>query len=251
MNLLITAGNTQAPVDRVRVITNVFTGRTGATLARTAWARGHRVTIVTSNPESLHDMPDPATDTDRRLTIVPYRTYDELTETLHAQVRAGGFDAVFHSAAVSDYLSGGVYAPSPGTFFNARTKQWERHGKPPQMTEHAGGKIKSNEPELWLRLVRAPKLIDRFRSPWGFTGLLVKFKLEVGLTDPELLDIAEASRVQSQADLIVANTLDGAAHFAYVGPLDGRYERVPRRELSERLILAAEHLRRTGPVGDG
>ena len=30
MNLLITAGNTLAPIDRVRGLTNVFTGRTGA-----------------------------------------------------------------------------------------------------------------------------------------------------------------------------------------------------------------------------
>ena len=29
MNLLITAGNTLAPIDRVRGLTNVFTGRTG------------------------------------------------------------------------------------------------------------------------------------------------------------------------------------------------------------------------------
>ena len=44
MNILITAGNTAAPVDRVRVVTNIFTGRTGAEVARTAWMRGHRVT---------------------------------------------------------------------------------------------------------------------------------------------------------------------------------------------------------------
>ena len=30
MNLLVTAGNTQAPIDRVRCVTNVFSGRTGA-----------------------------------------------------------------------------------------------------------------------------------------------------------------------------------------------------------------------------
>ena len=29
MNLLVTAGNTLVPVDRVRCITNIFTGRTG------------------------------------------------------------------------------------------------------------------------------------------------------------------------------------------------------------------------------
>ena len=52
MNLLVTAGNTQAPIDRVRCITNIFTGRTGAHLALTAWQRGHRVTLLTSHPET-------------------------------------------------------------------------------------------------------------------------------------------------------------------------------------------------------
>jgi len=244
MNILITAGNTHAPIDRVRVVTNVFTGRTGANLARTAWTRGHRVTLLTSHPELVADLPTPGEDTDRRVTVVPYATFDELAGLLQAEVRATAYDALFHSAAVSDYLSAGVYAPAVGTVFSARTRQWERNGVPPAMAEHKGGKIKSNEPELWFRMVRAPKLVDRLRTPWGFAGLLVKFKLEVGLTEAELLAVAEKSRVQSAADLMVANSLDEAKHAAYLGPVGGRYERVPRRELAERLLLTVEHLQR-------
>jgi phosphopantothenoylcysteine synthetase/decarboxylase len=244
MKILITAGNTQAPIDRVRVLTNVFTGRTGASLARTAWVRGHQVTVLTSHPETLSDLPDPGADSDRRVAVVPYQTFDELAGLMQAQIRDGGYDAILHSAAVSDYLAAGMYAPEAGTFFNARTRRWERQGQPPAMVEHKGGKIKSNEPELWLRLVRAPKLVDRIRNPWGFAGLLVKFKLEVGVTDAELLDIAEKSRQQSGADLIVANTLEAAAHAAYVGPIEGRYERLHRRELAEQLLLTIEHMQR-------
>ena len=33
MNLLVTAGNTLVLIDRVRCLTNVFTGRTGAAIA--------------------------------------------------------------------------------------------------------------------------------------------------------------------------------------------------------------------------
>ncbi len=246
MNILITAGNTQAPIDRVRVVTNVFTGRTGAGLARTAWERGHTVTILTSQPETLADLPAPATDPDaaRRVTVVPYATFDDLAGRMQAELKQTSYDALFHSAAVSDYLSAGVYAPSPGTFFNARTRQWEERGGRPAMAEHKGGKIDSHEPEVWFRMVRAPKLVDRVRAPWGFAGLLVKFKLEVGLNDTDLTTAAEQARRQSDADLVVANTLDGAAHYAYIGPIDGRYERVPRRELPERLLLTAEHLQR-------
>jgi phosphopantothenate---cysteine ligase (CTP) len=47
MNLLVTAGNTQTPIDRVRCITNIFTGRTGAQVALEAHRRGHAVTHLT------------------------------------------------------------------------------------------------------------------------------------------------------------------------------------------------------------
>ena len=48
---------------------------------------------------------------------------------------------------------------------------------------------------------------------------------------------------------MVANTLDDAKHTAYLGPIDGRYERVNRRELAERLLLTVEHLQRQrGPA---
>ena len=70
--------------------------------------------------------------------------------------------------------------------------------------------------------MRAPKLIDMVRSPWGFRGTLVKFKLEVGISDERLLEIAEKSRIHSQADFMVANTLEGASAWAYLGPLAGR-----------------------------
>ena len=57
MNILVTAGNTQTPLDRVRCITNIFSGRTGARIAAEAAARGHRVTLLTSHPEVLEGEP--------------------------------------------------------------------------------------------------------------------------------------------------------------------------------------------------
>ncbi|MFM8274218.1 MAG: phosphopantothenoylcysteine decarboxylase [Gemmata sp.] len=242
MNFLITAGNTQAPIDRVRCITNTFSGRTGAAVARTAWGRGHTVTLATSRPEALLEFGLNPREPGERFTVVKYQTFDELATLLQSQLRATAFDAVCHSAAVSDFLTAGAYTPDQGTTFNARTGHWEARAGEPTLSEQRAGKIKSREPELWVRLVRAPKLVDRIRHPWGYAGILVKFKLEVGLSEQELVNVAEGSRQQSSADLIVANTLDGAAHWAYLGPVHDRYERVPRRELPDRLILALEDL---------
>jgi phosphopantothenoylcysteine synthetase/decarboxylase len=244
MNILVTAGNTFVPIDRVRGITNIFTGRTGASIALHAQARGHTVTLLTSHPETIESPPS------ERWEILPYRTFEDLQRLMRDLMAAGDLDAVVHCAAVSDYLAGGVYAPAEGTHFRVESSCWECEDEVrPALVDRAAGKVKSDEPELWLRLVRAPKLIDSVRRDWGFRGLLVKFKLEVGVSDEHLLAIAERSRISSLADLMVANTLEGANEWALLGPLGGRYQRVQRRELAERLLVAIEHHSRKNADG--
>lgn len=80
------------------------------------------------------------------------------------------------------------------------------------------------------------KLVDKIRTDWSFSGTLVKYKLEVGATDAELLSIAERSRQVSDADFIVANTLEGMHEWAYLGSADKGYVHVVRSKLAERLI---------------
>jgi phosphopantothenate-cysteine ligase/phosphopantothenoylcysteine decarboxylase/phosphopantothenate--cysteine ligase len=70
----------------------------------------------------------------------------------------------------------------------------------------------------------------------GFRGTLVKFKLEVGLSEAELLAVAEAARVHSKADLIAANTLEGMHEWALVGAGPGEYRKVTRAELPDYLL---------------
>lgn len=222
MKVLVTAGNTQTPIDRVRCITNVFTGRTGARVAAAARDRGHAVTLLTSHPDTL----DPAAGA----TVRAYRTFEELDALMAAEVAGGGYDAVLHAAAVSDYHVAGTFADVGG-----------------ERVDAAAGKVKSTHPELWLRLVPAPKLVDRVRSAWGFRGVLVKFKLEVVVSDEELLAVAERSRAHSAADLMCANTLEGMHDWAYVGA-GGGYRRVARPALAATLVDCVERLH-AGRVG--
>jgi phosphopantothenoylcysteine synthetase/decarboxylase len=241
MNVLVTAGNTLVPIDRVRCITNIFTGRTGAAIALHAHQRGHDVTLLTSHPEVVETMSTAGPG--ERWSLRPYRTFEDLRDRMRSSIEAG-LDVVIHCAAVSDYLSAGVYAPGPQTRFHAADGRWESDGLlGPQLLDRGAGKVKSDEPELWLRLVRAPKLVDCVRAEWGFTGTLVKFKLEVGLGDDELIAVAERSRQRSRADLMVANTLEGAEHYAFLGPIGGSYQRVERPDLAGRLLDAIERLR--------
>jgi phosphopantothenoylcysteine synthetase/decarboxylase len=238
MRLLVTAGNTQVPLDQVRCITNIFTGRTGARIALHAHERGHTVTLLTSHPDVVAEQPT------ERWAMRPYRTFEDLREAMSEVIRAEWPDVVIHSAAVSDYQAAGIFRPAEHTHFRIEDAHWESDvPELPALVDvgHAG-KIKSDEPELWLRLVRTPKLIDLIRPEWGFQGVLVKFKLEVGISEERLRAIAEASRQHSAADLMVANTLEGAASWAYLGPLTGGYERLARRDLEARLLDAVEKL---------
>lgn len=211
MRVLVTAGNTQTPIDRVRCITNIFTGRTGAAIAGEGARRGHAVTVLTSHPEVL--------EPSDRLTVKPYRTYDDLAALMEAELMSGGYDVLIHAAAVSDFAFAGIFAASDDG----------------RMTDIHAGKVKSHHPEVWLKLTRTPKLADRVREPWGFRGVFVKFKLEVDVTDAELHRIAERSRAHSDADLMVANTLDDMTRIAFIGERDGRFVGVERPELATRL----------------
>lgn len=246
MKVLVTAGNTLVPIDRVRCLTNVFTGRTGARIALEARRRSHDVLLLTSHPEAIAEAAD-GVDLEQGWDLQRYRTFEELRDLLAARLSVPGLDAVVHCAAVSDYLSAGVYAPDRQTHFDPQRQCWVSTGQAePMLVDRAAGKVKSDEPELWLRLVRAPKLIDRMRTDWGFRGVLVKFKLEVGLEETALLEVAERSRQHSAADLMVANTLEDSAAWALLGPVQGGYQRIARRRLAASLLQAIEELHARG-----
>src|SRR5262245_31050359 len=159
MKLLITAGGTLVPIDRVRAISNSFTGRTGARIALEAFKRGHSVVLLTSRPEATAEVQGKKAPADPRWLTIPYRTFDELQQAMHDGIAAGGYDAIVHSAAVSDYRPGGIFAVRPGTTFSELDFSW--HGTPhPSLIDRASAKVKSDEQELWLRLVKAPKIVD-------------------------------------------------------------------------------------------
>jgi phosphopantothenate---cysteine ligase (CTP) len=220
VKILVTAGHTQTPVDRVRCITNIFSGKTGARIAAEAFGRGHDVTLFTSHPEVV----DPSLHSTARASwiVKPYRTFEDLQTLMADSIPRGTFDAIIHAAAVSDYVVAGVYAK----------------GDDGQFTDASAGKVKGSHPELWLRLVPTPKLVDRVRRDWHFTGKLVKFKLEVDVADEALLAVAETSRLYSGADLMVANTFDGMHEWAYVGA--GDYVRVRRDKLPLEILARLE-----------
>lgn len=170
--ILVTAGPTWVPIDEIRVITNIFTGVTGYHIARYAKSMGARVTLLLAQGKvnsqgSRHNM-----------EIINFKYFDELLSAIRYRLKLKKYDIIIHSASVSDYIP----------------------------VKKSRGKIPSGKKNLVLRLKPAPKMADRIKS-YDPSVYLVKFKLELDRNTKKLVSIAFKSLKESNADLIVANTL--------------------------------------------
>ncbi|MGA5353271.1 bifunctional phosphopantothenoylcysteine decarboxylase/phosphopantothenate--cysteine ligase CoaBC [Streptomyces thermodiastaticus] len=92
-HVVVSAGGTREPLDPVRFLGNRSSGKQGYALARTAAARGARVTLVAANTSHL---PDPA-----GVDVVPVGTAGQLREAVLKA--AADADAVVMAAAVADF----------------------------------------------------------------------------------------------------------------------------------------------------
>lgn len=223
MRVLVTAGNTREKIDDVRDWGNIFTGNTGFSIAR-EMATIADVDLLTSNRQHLEEAKSLP-----RIHASGFTSHAELKGALAALMSRQTYDAVFMSAAVADYLPTRVYAVLERQPSGDR-ETWI-------VKDVHAGKVKSTHREIAILGEQTEKLVDLFRSEWKHAGLLVKFKLEVGISKDELIRIGQASRRSSGADYLVANTLDmvsGAKSGAYLLS-DAGEEWVPRTELSARL----------------
>lgn len=235
MKILVTGGNTLVPIDKVRGITNIFKGRTGVAIANEAAVCGHAVTLI-GNPAMQNMLEHPP------ISFLKYRTYDELYELMEQKITSNNYDVIIHSAAVSDFQV--VFATND--YF--QLTEWAESDPvykslededPKQCNLQKLGKIPSGSC-LFLAMMPTEKIIDKIRNPWGFRGTLVKFKLQVDMTDEELIKIARKSRITSDADIIVANCLEWSRERAYI-ITDIQSIGVTRKQLPSRLM---EHIDR-------
>ncbi|MDE5898583.1 MAG: hypothetical protein K2H09_04895 [Treponemataceae bacterium] len=100
MRILITGGGTEEPLDSVRNVCNSSTGRTASFLAEHFLRRGHDVAAIMARRAVLPSADSQAGGT---LSVRGYRTFADLRAVLEDECRNGGFGAVIHAAAVSDY----------------------------------------------------------------------------------------------------------------------------------------------------
>jgi len=181
-NILITAGPVWVPLDKVRVITNIFGGALGYVIAVEASKAAGKVELLMG--------PGRVSFSGReKFKVFKFKYYDEIYNILKKKVSSKKYDVIIHAAAIPDYVS----------------------------TEVFDHKIKSGKRDFALKFKPTIKIIDKFKT-WDDSIYVVKFKLEVNKSKKELINVAYKSLMDSRADLIVANDFNDIKtnHKAYI-----------------------------------
>ncbi|MEX2971421.1 bifunctional phosphopantothenoylcysteine decarboxylase/phosphopantothenate--cysteine ligase CoaBC [Streptomyces sp. C184] len=176
-HVVVSAGGTREPLDPVRYLGNRSSGKQGYALARTAVARGARVTLVAGNTE----LPDPA-----GVDVIRIGTARQLHEAvLKAAAEA---DAVVMAAAVADFR--------PAVYTTGKIK-----------------KIDGQEPEP-VTLVRNPDILAELSADRARPGqVVVGFAAE---TD-DVLANGRAKIARKGCDLLVVNEVGEHKAFGSAG----------------------------------
>jgi phosphopantothenoylcysteine synthetase/decarboxylase len=230
MRFLVTAGSTHEMIDSVREWGNIFTGNTGLSIAR-ALAELGEVDLLTSNRQHIAELAQKQT-TRLPIQAIGFVSHADLRHELGRLMRdPSRYHGIFMTAAVADYRPVRVYSVTDRRELADGTEQWI-------VQNVQAGKVKSTHPAIAILGEPTEKLVDLFRSTWQYRGLLVKFKLEVGITPEKLIEIGQKSRISSGAQYLVANTLDmveGGSAGAYLLSDHGQ-EWIPRGQLAQRLV---------------
>ncbi|HEX5221793.1 MAG TPA: phosphopantothenoylcysteine decarboxylase, partial [Verrucomicrobiae bacterium] len=193
MNCVVTAGPTFETMDNVRRLTNFSTGRLGTELANFLTARGHGVTLLIGEQATYGG--------ERKATRVKsFSTTKDLMEKLQTLSKQE-IGAVFHAAAVSDFMFGKIWL---------RSEQGE-------LSEIKSGKISTRQGTLLAELVPTPKIIFNLRA-WYPTAKLVGWKFEVEGDRTSVLRAAENQMRECRTDACVVN---GPAYGDGLGLMTG------------------------------
>ena len=161
LKILITAGATIEEIDEVRFISNKSSGKMGKALAEQCFRRGAEATLLTSKKFDLNP----------KIKQINFTSTEDLEKEIK---KHKNLDAVFHSAAVSDF----------------KIKKFK-------------GKIKSGK-KIKLELIPNKKILPQLRNLFP-KALIVGFKAEVYKSKKELEEIARKKLKECKLDFIVAN----------------------------------------------
>ena len=185
MNCIVTAGPTFEPLDEVRRLTNFSTGRLGTELANFLAARGHKVVLIVGETATYSG--------ERKAQRVEFfTTTADLREKLKA-LSSKKVDAIFHTAAVSDFAPGRIFAPD---------------GAGKLVEIKSAKKTSTRQGKLLVELVPTQKIISELRG-WFPRTRIVGWKFEMDGRRADAIAAARAQLADCSTDLCVVN---GAAY---------------------------------------
>jgi len=189
---IVTTGPASAPIDEVRRITNSATGETGALLAEALIARGCEVFLCRGRGSTFTRVPEGA-------ALHEFETNHDLDRVLEklAETRGSDVVAVFHAAALSDYVVSSVEGPR-GPIAAAR-------------------KIPGDLAQVTITLEPTAKILPRLRG-WFPRAWIAGWKYELEGTRESAIEAARGQLTQGQTDATVVN---GAAYGPGFGLLEG------------------------------
>lgn len=168
--ILITAGNTWAPLDDVRVITNIFSGETGILIANELAKNNFEVTLILADYRCHLKI-------NKKIKLLRAISYHELYDTLKKEIKSQKYKAVIHAAAVSDFETKNIFK----------------------------GKIKSKE-KINILLTPTEKIVKKIKK-WDYKTKLIMFKLESKIHKKELFLSAKNAQKSANAEMVIANKL--------------------------------------------
>jgi len=196
----LTYGPTWVPIDNVRVISNISTGRLGYILADLLTREGTQITVLQG--------PVVAPPKSHSIRVVEFRFYGELASLMKAELRRH-YDIIIHAAAVSDY----------------------------ELASPFKKKISSRLSRLKFDLKPTAKIIEKIKeaSPNSF---LVGFKLTDNISKDSVRQEVGKLFKKAQCDLVVVNSLTKNKYSGYIlDPKRNVLAKARRREeLSRKLI---------------
>ncbi len=203
LKILIAAGPTREYIDPIRYIQNSSSGRTGIEIAKESKKLGHYVKLL-YGPGSEKVPED--------IDWITYISTNDLLNLVLNEIKY--YDVFICASAIADYS--------------------------PIKVEK---KIKSSNRNIHLELKPNKKIINEVKKIARNGTLIVSFKLEVGITESELIDIAK----KSLSDIVVANDfckMDSNFHPAIIISNNKLIRVNNNQELARELLATIEAIKR-------
>lgn len=190
LKILVTAGGTAEPIDSVRFISNRSSGQTGCRMADALADLGHKIILLRSKTgaraNSIGD-----------LISYDFESCEDLRKLLIEHLGNSFFDAVIHSAAVSDYTVDTIVD---------QTGRFCHHDK----------KI-SSDVNISINLKKNPKLIREIRH-WSVNKsiLVIGFKLTSTPNIEDRLNSLKKLQQEASPDFVVLNDLSDISERSHI-----------------------------------